>query len=69
MEARLAFVIIPKMRETVNPIKNAPNQALEPTIMLVTIRASPHFVRARIAPSMIAAQLERSAEKYDYSRI
>ena len=44
-------------------MKTEPNQALEPTIMLVTIRAFLRFAQARIAPSMIAAHLERSANR------
>ncbi len=38
---------------------NWPNHALEPTRLLVTNRAFPHFVRARFAPSNRAAQLVR----------
>ncbi len=40
-------------------MKTEPNKALEPTRLLVTNRAFPHFVRARFAPSNRAAQLVR----------
>ena len=39
------------------------NQALEPTRMLGTNRAFPHFVRARFAPSIRAAHLRRWPKK------